>query len=177
MTSHTQDKCSNQTTVTVKEGSFVHFFQLRLNWVFVVAHLDSSYVTTGWGTSWCHRPLGYPAGICWLPRYKSTKQREEKISSLEWKGKKRHKQFKQDNSAVLSNRLNHLSTNSWSKANFSFQFLVSYMYVAMCSKVWSWSLVRIKVSETINSPNAVHKICLGQFGRIKIKIFGVQRVK
>ena len=112
MTSHTQDKCSNQTTVTVNEGSFVHFFQLRLNWVFMVAHLDSSYVTTGWGTSWCHRPLGYPAGICWLPRYKSTKQREEKISSLKWKGKKRHKQFKQDNSAALSNRLGHLSTNS-----------------------------------------------------------------
>ena len=44
-------------------------------------------------------------------------------------------------------------------------------------EIGRWSLVWIKVGETINSPNAIHTIFLGQVGRIKIKIFGVQRVK
>ena len=38
-------------------------------------------------------------------------------------------------------------------------------------------LFGLRVDETINSPNAIHTICLGQLGRIKIKIFGVKGLR
>ena len=63
-----------------------------------------------------------------------------------------------------------LSTNSQSKANFSFQCVIQY------EETGKWSLVWIKVSETINSPNAIHTNCLGQLGGIKIKIFMVNKL-
>ena len=49
----------------------------------------------------------------------------------------------------------------WSKANFSFQFMVQY------GEIGRWSLAWNKVDKTINSPNAIHTICLGQLGELR----------
>ena len=39
-----------------------------------------------------------------------------------------------------------------------------------------WFPVGVKVRLTINSPNTIHTFFSGQFGRIKVRIFGTSRV-
>ena len=67
-----------------------------------------------------------------------------------------------------------LSPNSWSNANFSFQFIASC--VIQYGEFVRWSLIGVKVCLTTNSPNTVHRFCSGQVGRIKVWIFGAWRV-
>ena len=64
--------------------------------------------------------------------------------------------------ALLSNQRQNSPFNLW-------PFVVQY------GEIGKWSLVWIKVSETTNSPNTIHTICLRMLGGIKIKIFRVWR--
>ena len=49
--------------------------------------------------------------------------------------------------------------------------IYSQLSVEQYGEIGDWSLVWIKVGETINSPNAISTICLGLLGRSRIKIF------
>ena len=49
--------------------------------------------------------------------------------------------------------------------------IYSQLSVEQYGEIGDWSLVWIKVGETINSPNATSTICLGLLGRSRIKIF------
>ena len=51
------------------------------------------------------------------------------------------------------------------RQTLSFQFIVSHVWYNM------EKLVRVKVCQTINSPNTLHTLCLGQVGRIGVKMF------
>ena len=53
----------------------------------------------------------------------------------------------------------------------------SQLYVVKYGEFGRWSLIGVNVCLTTNSPNTVHTFCLGQVGRIKVKIYGAQRVK
>ena len=69
---------------------------------------------------------------------------------------------KKSTQALLSNQRQNSPFNLW-------PFVVQY------GEIGKWSLVWIKVSETTNSPNTIHTICLRMLGGIKIKIFRVWR--
>ena len=71
-------------------------------------------------------------------------------------------------------RFNPSSTNSRSNANFSFQFIASYVWYSM-ENLAGDLLLGLKLVKLPNSPNTVHIFCSGQVGRIKVTIFGAER--
>ena len=51
--------------------------------------------------------------------------------------------------------------------------IYSQLCVVQYGEFGRWSLVRVKVCQSTNSPNTVHIFCSEQVGRIKVGIFGV----